>query len=367
MDVQGLLPRDVQAAARLFPVMNRVEAIARAPRRGVDEAPPHQLRTRAFLALKELLGRMADRRPVLIFIDDFQWGDVDGARLIGDLLRPPDAPAVLLAVAHRSEMKEAAALRTPLEACEAGPSPLEAREISIGPLTEDDARGLARHLLGPSGDAEAVEAVARESEGNPFFVGEMAELATRGASAVGLAGAVAARVGGLQDKARHLLDVIAVAGRPLSRAVATRAADSDVHAPALFDSLREAHLVRTSGSSNDLLETYHDRIREHLVAALDAPRAQEIHERLARAIETSSTPDPEVLAHHWESAGDLTRALHWTTEAARRAAQALALDRASRLYRHTIDLHRRLYGAVPPICSRLVGTPATTPGSTSSP
>ena len=347
LEVQGLLPRDVQAAARLFPVLNRVEAITQAPRRGLDEAPPHQLRTRAFLALKELLGRIADRRPLVIFVDDFQWGDVDGARLIGDLLRPPDPPGLLLVVAHRSDMAGSTALQTLLEACPGVPAGLLSREIEVGPLDHDDARGLARGLLGGRAD-DAIEAVVRESEGNPFFVGELARLAARGTSTVGLAGAVAARVGELPATARRLLDVIAVAGRPISREVAIRATDSAVRIPPLLDSLRDARLVRTSGSSDDLLETYHDRVREHIVAHLEPATARQIHESLARAVEASPSPDPEALAQHWEAAGDLSKAEKWTTEAARRAAQALALDRASRLYRHTIDLHRRVHGAVPP-------------------
>ena len=346
LEVQALLPRDVQAAARLFPVLDRVQAIAEAPRRGLDQAAPHQLRTRGFLALKELLGRIADRRPLVIVVDDFQWGDVDGARLIGDLLQPPDPPGLLLLVAHRSDMSRAAALETLLEACQGGAAPVLVRDIEVGPLGHDDARDLARRLLGGRAD-DAIEAVVRESEGNPFFVGELARLAARGTSTVGLAGAVAARVGELPETARRLLEVIAVAGRPISREVATRAADSDLRLPALLDSLRDAHLVRTS-ASEDLLETFHDRIREHLVAHLEPAVAKKIHESLARALQASPAPDPEALAQHWEAAGDLSQAERWTTEAARRAAQALALDQASRLYRHTIELHRRVHGTVPP-------------------
>src|SRR5262249_35902725 len=55
-EVRGLLPTDVAALARLFPVLRRVRAIAEA--RAAGQVPDvHELRRRAFAALRTLLTR----------------------------------------------------------------------------------------------------------------------------------------------------------------------------------------------------------------------------------------------------------------------------------------------------------------------
>ena len=47
---------------RLFPVLGRVEAIAESPVT-VEQVPPHELRSRGFDALRDLLARLAERHP----------------------------------------------------------------------------------------------------------------------------------------------------------------------------------------------------------------------------------------------------------------------------------------------------------------
>ena len=101
--VERILPSEVVALPRVFPVMLRVPAIARACReREPAVSEPFGLRRLAFDVLREMLVALPSA-ALVIAIDDLQWTDLDGALLLEELLRPPAAPALLAVVAFRSE------------------------------------------------------------------------------------------------------------------------------------------------------------------------------------------------------------------------------------------------------------------------
>src|SRR5207249_732126 len=99
--------------------------------------------------LDELLVRLADRRPLVLFIDDLQWGDVDSAALLEVLLRPPDPPTLLLIGCYRSEEAYTSPLlKTVLPMRSATGESLEMRDILLPELSASEARQLALELVG---------------------------------------------------------------------------------------------------------------------------------------------------------------------------------------------------------------------------
>jgi tetratricopeptide (TPR) repeat protein len=94
----------------------------------------------------------------------------------------------------------------------------------------------------------------------------------------------------------------------------------------------------TGAADSDLVETYHDRIRETVIAHLEPEERRTHHRRLARVLETSGRAGPEVLAVHFQSAGELAIAgLHYA-QAAALAAEKLAFEQAASMYRLALTL-----------------------------
>ncbi len=347
-EAEILLPREIQDLARLFPVLSRVDAIAAASRTGRGAADRLTRRRLAFGALRELLVRIAEQQPVVIYIDDLQWADADSAALLGDLLRPPAAPPLLLITSFRSEEIASQSFLADLVSLAGhAEDPSHSLELPVEPLADGDATRLANALLGdPPGLQALVKTIVREARGNPFLIEQLVgyaladgpNLAVTGLdSRITLADMLATRIRQLPPGAEALLLILAAAGRPLDAAVAYRAAGLEGDERPLIATLQAAHLVRSSGSARTV-ELYHDRIREALASRVDPARARSLHRTLAATLVERGLDDPEALFTHYRSAGENALAGEQAALAAGKASDALAFDRAALFYLRALDL-----------------------------
>jgi tRNA A-37 threonylcarbamoyl transferase component Bud32 len=343
-EVEARLPRDVGPLTRVFPVLVRVGAVAEAAARSSPSPDPQELRRQAFAGLRELLARIGDRRPLVLHIDDFQWGDVDSAYLLAELLRPPDPPSLLLLLSYRSEDTASPCLRALADALGKEQTFLR-KELAVAPLTEAETGELVFRMLGPDAGAH-VGSIARESGGNPFFITQLVqEILSAGEHAesrqgqITLEGLIRNRVSRLPEGAQRLLEVVAVSGRPIGEDEAFQAADANADMRVVLARLESAKFVRgTQSTEGRHLETYHDRIRETVMAGLAPDSLQKHHRRLALVLEASVDADAEVVAGHFECAAERAKAGEFYARAAERAAEALAFDHAANLFQRSLDL-----------------------------
>ena len=341
----ALLPKHIQSLARLFPVLQQVEAVPQARSGAAAPPDPQELRRRAFKAMRELLAKLADRHPLVLVIEDLQWGDADSFSLLRSLFRAPDAPAMMVLATFRTEEGASSLVLKGLEERLAGEG-VEVVDLPVLDLPLDQACKLATALLGAEypDAAQAGARIAEEANGNPFYIGELSRHARSGlntgpAPASNLDGYIQVRVASLPDAPRRLLETLALAGHPVEWEVLRAACGLEPGAGSeVLAVLRGGHLIRAKGAQRTLLETYHDRIRESLLRHVSPARARNLHLRLAQALEAAPDPDPQALAQHFQAAGDLDRAGDYALKAAEQALATLAFERAAGLFRRVLEL-----------------------------
>ncbi len=370
---------------RLFPVLGRVAAVAALPELE-GEGDAHEIRQRGFAALRALLLRIAVARPLVVWIDDVQWGDVDSAVMVRQLIQPQDRAPMLLLLSFRGEDRgstealrmltrpetHARVDREPADGVAAGGTPSVRPEgtprvrpagmptvsgdgaarvverIVLGPLAPDESRELAATLCGADpGLRAAVDTVTAEAAGSPFLLTELSRhLVARGgrraldaAGALSLTAVVAERVAELSSEARRVLEIVSVAGRPIDRRLALAAAGIGERGRSVVTELQHKSLLRaTSIEDEPGIETYHDRWREMVLERIPPDARRSRHLAIAEALATRADADPAAVFEHYLGGGRRDVARGWALRAADAAAGALAFERAAALYRAAIDL-----------------------------
>ncbi|HLW63788.1 MAG TPA: protein kinase [Gemmataceae bacterium] len=345
-ELATLVPEEMGALARAFPVLRRLKLGAKGWK-SADVTDPVETRRRAFASLRELLTQLARHGPLVLFLDDLQWADADSVRLLLDLVRPPEAAPVLLLLSYRTEQEqENACLRALRETLPPADSTVVLTQIAVEPLTPLEASSLALMLLADSeaGREEVAAALARESQGWPLYVHELARqvrlLPQPMAGGLSLDQMIWQRLQQLPSAERRLLEVLAVAGQPLRQSVAFQSAEVEAEPHGVFAMLRNGHWIRAQAVDAEAqLECLHDSIRETVLRHLPPAAQAAHHERLLRAYSAAPGAPRELLAWHCLSAGRPDEAAEYYGEAARQAAEALAFERAAHLYRLCLDLH----------------------------
>ena len=189
--------------------------------------------------------------------------------------------------------------------------------------------------------------IARESAGNPLFLDELVKHLQAGAPSENLDAAATIeletvlwnRIQALPIDAQRLLEMVAVAGRPIHESLAFRAAELGVGSRVALATLRSARLIRGIGPAQlDQIEMYHDRVRVTVLTHLLPHARRWCHDRLARVLEVSGQPDPEVLAEHFRGAGNNLAPANSMNKPPIKQKRALAFDHAAQLYRMALEL-----------------------------
>ncbi len=353
------LPPGMASLARMFPVLQRISAVAKLVSEAGEARDPKDARQEACAALRALLIKMSSRQAVVLSIDDLQWGDVESAALLSNLLAGEAPPPVLVLFAYRSEYLQRSECLNALAALPMSPSQRVIRhELAVGAFDASESKQLALALLDQSvSDPERhAERIAVEAQGSAMFIGELVQQTIIAPSAPSASSAQPAateaptarsaldkllweRVRQLPEPARSLIELTAVAGHPLRLGVLQAASSLAALPLHSLSELRSVRLIRMEGlRPDDALETFHDRVRESVVAHLEPTQRSVRHRQLAHALEAAGGAEPELLADHFLHAGEPAKASTYLSLAGEQAVHLFAFERAERLLRRGLEL-----------------------------
>jgi tetratricopeptide (TPR) repeat protein len=349
----ALLPADAAILAHVFPDLARQNILGAEPAAG----DPMHTRQRAFAALREILARLAAEQAVVLYLDDIQWGDADSADLLAALLADPGLPLLVVLNRRAPEPHAGSFMGRLEELLRGGDFGIDRRTLRLAPLSPEESFQLALQLSSERGDSAEARArvISAEAEGNPLFVGELVRWGdlsqpsgTEGE--LTLEGVLRARLDELPPGARELLMTIAMLGRPVRQSFALKVSGAEGTGLSLISLLRAGHYVRTAGTSpNDLVEVYHDRVRETVIGGAPAAELQAWHRRIAQALEGAAGGGEAfgdqaehlgALARHCKGAGDRDKAFGYQLDAARRSRALYAIRDALERYEaavHSLD------------------------------
>ncbi|MCU1279764.1 MAG: Serine/threonine-protein kinase PknA, partial [bacterium] len=299
-----LLPPDSELLARAFPAIQRVPALAELQTaRNYDELEPAERRALLSAGVRELIRRIAARRPVVLIVEDLQWADDEGLALLHEILRPPYDAAVAFVGTMRSDQPF---LFAPAGFVD-GIDPARVTTLHLDPLTELEVIDLV-DALDVGADEARMQRVVQQAAGHPLFARELC--LSPDTTAFRLEDALRGRIDPLPPAARLLLDVLAVAEVAVPQDLVAEAAGlAWAEAEPAIAHLRAAQLATTVGlRRNDLIEIAHDRVRQAVSQRLVLP-ARTHHRRLAETLGRWPRASPEMLAAHWLGAGERGLAL----------------------------------------------------------
>ena len=303
-------------------------------------------------AVQDSLARAVRRRardePVLLVVEDLHWADTRTLRALTHLvttLRPGDRVSL---VATRRARPHPTGAPADLVVALARHG---ARTVELTGLGEHDAQALVASVAGPDADPARVAQWRTRTGGNPFFLVELARLATtsagwRGEVPESVQSVVSRRLEDLPGDTREVLVVSAALGRehsPLLLAHVGGWGPDEVS-----DRLEPAHEVGIVHQRDDgRLVFEHALTRDAVVAAVPPGRLARVHARIAHALESvprgSLAPAERAfdLAHHWLAAGPVHAPRAWraAAAAAAEARREFANVEATELYRQALDAH----------------------------
>jgi class 3 adenylate cyclase/tetratricopeptide (TPR) repeat protein len=298
-------PRHLETACSLIETLGT-------PGRRTPASVPVGIKKRQFDLVLALLRAIADRGPLMVWVEDAHWIDPSSTELLNDLsARLADAPILFLITARK--LPERVVL------------PDAHQLVQLAPLSEQECLELARSVPGGEALSKAVlERAVRLADGNPLFVEQLTlslidnegRPRTAGDSREFLPLTLAEMMSERLDRlpgGRRVVQAAACLGRSFtSNFVDLLIGPDQERDAATLEKLVQADILRVQqDSAEERYEFRHALLQRAAYDSLIQPERKAMHARIARALSAGESGPviPEVLAHHLTAAGQTREAI----------------------------------------------------------
>lgn len=301
-----------------------------------DPLPAQSVR----LGFVGLFAEIAHQKPLVMFIDDWQWAD-DGSHQLLDALTTLRVPLlVLLAVRGGSDLS----------------LPQAVEVVEVSPLDDAAASSTVKRWL-PHAHPFLVREICSYAGGNPLFLEELCHRAASDSEVqpvvrvhggeAWLNALISSRVARLPRAQVDLVQSAAVIGHTMPNWLFERVTGCSAEDP-LVRALAEQDLI-FPGEQAGTLRFKHGITRDVVYAGVGLNERMRLHLSTAHAlaarssnVATTGAEACEALAYHFDAAGEPQLAAEYAEAAGDRAVHASALDRAKSQYRAALAALDRL-------------------------
>lgn len=306
---------------------------------GPDSGGPQAPEATA-VALRALFARLAAKRPLVLFIDDWQWADAATREVVGAIRELQGHPILILIATRGFDAGDA--------------NMTETRILDLTPFSEEEASETVDVLL-PGIDPFLAAEIRRYAGGNPLFIEELCHSAARDdpdnpltrapTSGAWLETLILSRVAALPAKQAELVRTAAVIGNVIPAWLLERITGCAEDHPMIAE-LAQQDLI-FPGEVAGTLRFKHGITRDAIYAGVGLHRRRSMHLQIAESLrlEAGAAADQEMaetLAYHYSMGGEPAAAARFAEIAGDKAMAASALDRAQVQYRAALAALDRL-------------------------
>ncbi|MGH2621815.1 MAG: serine/threonine-protein kinase PknK [Anaerolineales bacterium] len=317
---------------------------------------PQAEQQRLFENVVAYCSTLSEESPLMLVLDDAHWADSGSLSMLRHLARRTRRNRVLLMATYREvELNESRPFHEVM--LDLNRERLATR-LKLARLTREETQALLTAIFEEEITPDFLDAIYRETEGNPFFIEEVCKTLVEEGKLYFENGrwhrpsmdeleipqsvrvAIQSRITTMPEQFQETLRLAAILGREFDYDTLAKA--SEVNEDTLIEALEAAThaqlIEEVSGKGGVTFSFLHALIPATLEESVHTLRRRKLHRQAAAAIESLRPEDHEALAYHYGEAGDEAKALGYYTQAGERALAAYANQEAEGHFRAALNL-----------------------------